>query len=243
MKRIFFILSIVLNVFLISVFAYKKYNNWFENEALKLPFRTSIFNAAPKADGLTYFVGDSHTEGFELNEFLNDPKVRNRGVWGDNSSSVLKRIDSVATLKPEKIFLMIGVNDILSGNSVEKTFDNVTRTVEKIQSESPSTAIYLQSVLPTNNPILHSDSTATSAILRLNIKYKSLENKAKLKFINFNYVVELLREVSSNLVILYNAKTICIRTCDPVINTVNHKTPIKVDTLNSTTPPIRHRIS
>jgi lysophospholipase L1-like esterase len=184
MKRILFILSIVLNVFLISLFAYKKYNNWFENDALKLPFRTSIFNAAPKAEGLTYFIGDSHTEGFELNEYLNDPKVRNRGIWGDLSSSVLKRIDSVATLKPDKIFLMIGVNDILSGNSVEKTFDNVTKTIEKIQLESPSTAIYIQSVLPTNNPILHSDATATSAIIRLNTKYKSLENKAKVKFIN-----------------------------------------------------------
>lgn len=184
MKRILIILSICLNIVLLSVFAYKVYHNWFENAVLKLPFRTAIFNGAPKQDGLIYFVGDSHTEAFELNEYLNNCNVRNRGVWGDISSSVLTRIDSVVNLKPSKIFLLIGGNDILSGVSVEETFNNMTKIVDKIKVACPSTDIYIQSVLPTNNQILHSDSIATSSVVRLNKMYSSLNDNNKVKFID-----------------------------------------------------------
>ncbi|MEJ7556660.1 MAG: GDSL-type esterase/lipase family protein [Pedobacter sp.] len=184
MKRILIILSISLNIVLLSVFAYKIYNNWFEGGVLKLPFRTTVFSGAPKQEGLIYFLGDSHTEAFELNEYLNNCAVRNRGVWGDNSAGVLSRIDSVTILKPSKVFLMIGVNDILSGLSVDETFANMIKIIQRIRRTSPSTAIYLQSVFPTNNKILHSDSTGATAVVRLNNMYKSLDDNSKVTFIN-----------------------------------------------------------
>ena len=184
MKRILILLSLFLNIVLVSIFAYKIYHNWFENTVLKLSFRTSIFNGAPKKDGLIYFVGDSHTEAFELNEYLNNSQVRNRGIWGDVTKIVLHRMDSIVTLKPSKIFLLIGVNDILSGVSVEKTYDNMTKIVEKIKDKSPSTIIYIQSVLPTDNKIFHSNSSATAAVISLNKKYRLLDDHKKVRFIN-----------------------------------------------------------
>jgi lysophospholipase L1-like esterase len=184
MKRILILLSLFINIALVSIFAYKIYNNWFESAVLKLPFRTSIFNAAPKTEGLIYFIGDSHTEAFELNEYLDNSKVRNRGVWGDVTIGVLKRIDSIVNLKPSKVFLLIGVNDILSGVSVNKAYNNMTEIVNKIKTKSPSTSIYIQSVLPTNNKIFRSNSSATVSVIILNQKYKLLADNKKVKFVD-----------------------------------------------------------
>lgn len=107
-NKILLFLSLFANCLLLSVFAYKLYNNWFSPTVFKLPFRTSIFNEAPKKEGLVYFIGDSHTEAFELNEFLENKDVRNRGVWGDMTETMLPRVKQVAALKPKAVFIMIG---------------------------------------------------------------------------------------------------------------------------------------
>lgn len=172
-KSLFFI-SLVFNIILLSAFLYKLHNNWFEPAVLKEPFRTGIFNALPKDSGKIYFVGDSHTEAFELNEILHNTDVRNRGIWGDNSAGVLKRIAPIIQSHPSKLFLMIGVNDICSGVKPAQTLTNVRNIIEKIQAGSPQTKIYLQSILPTNQPILHSSTPTIEVIQQVNQSYKEL---------------------------------------------------------------------
>ena len=152
--------------------------------ALKLPFRSSIFSEAPKKNGLIYFVGDSQTEAFELNEFLGNPNVRNRGIWGDKSDGILRRIDSIAILKPSKVFIMIGVNDVHDGARVEEVFENIKEVIAKIQTMSPYTIIYVQSVLPTDQTIFHSEEPSTHNIVRLNKMYQTLDNGKNILFIN-----------------------------------------------------------
>jgi len=167
-------LSILFNCMLFAMYAYKYKNNWFESGVLRQPFRISIFNGTPKKQGLIMFVGDSHTEAFELNEYLENDSVRNRGIWGDGAGGVFNRIDSIAVRKPSKIFLMIGVNDILAGRSPEETFDKVKQVIEKAYLMSPATEIYIQSVLPTSNPIKESNVSSLPKIIRLNSLYRNL---------------------------------------------------------------------
>lgn len=184
MNRSVLLLSLAINVILVSVFGYKLHNNWFEPGVLKLPFRSSIFYSSPVKTGSIMFVGDSHTEAFELNEYLDNPSVRNRGVWGDATSGVAERIDSIAMLKPKKIFLMIGVNDILSGVSPEVAFKNMRSIVSKIRYRSPNTVVLIQSVLPTNNIIKGDKVSALDGIIKLNAMYKTLAMDDKIIFIN-----------------------------------------------------------
>ncbi len=76
-------------------------------------------------------------------------KVTNRGIGGDTAEGVLKRIDEVTAGKPAKVFLMIGTNDLAwAGKTVPETRDNIAKIIDAIQQQSPSTKIYLQSVLP-----------------------------------------------------------------------------------------------
>jgi len=170
--KILLYLSLFANCALLSVFAYKIHNNWFAPTVFKLPFRTSIFNQAPKKTGLIYFIGDSHTEGFELNEFLENKDVRNRGVWGDMTETMLPRVKQIALSKPKKVFIMIGVNDVLSGKSPEEISENLKKAISEIKKASPGTKIFVESVLPTGNLIAHSGKPAFLTVFALNKLYE-----------------------------------------------------------------------
>jgi len=183
-RKYFFLISILINLLFVSVFFSRHNSKWFESGVLKRPFRENLFKSAPKKEGLIYFVGDSHTEAFELNEYLNNPLVRNRDIWGDVSNSVLTRIDNILGTKPSEIFLMIGVNDVLSGHTVESTAANVNEILNKIASEAPNAKVYLQSVLPTDNIINKTNEPAYSKIKQLNALYIEIAKKHHATFIN-----------------------------------------------------------
>lgn len=102
----------------------------------------------PSSANLVAFVGNSITEAGPWQEILPGVNVINRGISGDNSWGVLARIDAVLALKPAKIFLMIGVNDLKRGTPVEYITNNYKRIVTRIQQSQPQTKVYLQSVLP-----------------------------------------------------------------------------------------------
>jgi lysophospholipase L1-like esterase len=188
---LFLIISVIVNILLAGIFAYKYYHNWFESGVLKSPFRESIFNAAPNDTGKIHFVGDSHTEAFELNELLHNADTRNRGVWGDRSDNVLKRLNSVIVHKPRKIFLLIGVNDICAGKSVQSVLNNVDKIIKKSKGLVPGVRIYLESLLPTNTPILHSTEKTIDKLKLVNEGFKTIAAKHSIQYIDlFPYFVE-----------------------------------------------------
>ena len=61
------------------------------------------------------FLGDSLTDFYPLQDFFPDFSLCNRGIAGETSSDVIRRIDDVFTLEPEVLFLQIGINDFITG--------------------------------------------------------------------------------------------------------------------------------
>jgi lysophospholipase L1-like esterase len=114
--------------------------------------RQTMFDSLPQAMPVRpiVFLGDSLTASCEWRElFGSRALILNRGIGGDTSAGVLRRIDSVATLKPLAVFLMIGANDLQSlGYSPEQTSTNWRSIIEAILQKSPDTIIYAQSILP-----------------------------------------------------------------------------------------------
>ena len=49
------------------------------------------------------------------------------------------------------MFLLIGTNDIAMGTSERKITDNIREIITRFQEGSPSTAIYLQTLIPVNS--------------------------------------------------------------------------------------------
>ena len=89
-------------------------------------------------------------QGCEWAELFNNRHVKNRGISGDRSGWLLDRLDPIVGGHPKKLFLMIGVNDLAAGVSPDEIVANVARLIDRFQSESRWTKIYVQSILPVN---------------------------------------------------------------------------------------------
>ncbi|MGZ3903037.1 MAG: GDSL-type esterase/lipase family protein [Bacteroidia bacterium] len=94
------------------------------------------------------FAGNSLTEMFDLTAYFGDPEYLNCGIVGDFSEGLAKRAGLIAALKPEKLFLEIGINDIIEKISLNEICGNYRKVIETIKKESPSTKIYIQSNIP-----------------------------------------------------------------------------------------------
>src|SRR6201987_1703550 len=94
------------------------------------------------------FLGNSLTELFNVNEYFADSTLLNCGIVGDFSEGLVKRIDNIAKLKPEKLFIEIGINDIIEKISLNDICANYREVIKKMQAQSPQTKIYIQSNLP-----------------------------------------------------------------------------------------------
>ena len=73
--------------------------------------------------GQIVFIGDSITDGCALNDYYKNLPlaVYNRGIGGDTTSGVLERLKlSLFDIKPSKIVMLIGINDINGSISNEK---------------------------------------------------------------------------------------------------------------------------
>jgi lysophospholipase L1-like esterase len=136
-----------------------------EEEYYRLPrwdeyvARFEKMNYAPHTT--TLFLGDSMTEGFNLNRHFKQDSLVNMGIGGDFTSGVLRRLYQVEQLQPKKIFVMIGINDI--GHDVEqpRIESQYAQIIQQLKTLCPVSEIYIQSCLPTN--LRSSDAAADAA--------------------------------------------------------------------------------
>jgi len=114
------------------------------------PQRISVFEKEPLETGHIIFLGNSITEMGNWKQLLNDTTVLNRGISGDITFGVLKRLDDVIKRQPSKVFLLIGINDIGKDIPDAVIADNIRKIVMRVQAESPATKIYIESIMPVN---------------------------------------------------------------------------------------------
>nr|WP_205397149.1 GDSL-type esterase/lipase family protein [Streptococcus lutetiensis] len=97
------------------------------------------------------FAGDSITEYFPIHEMLkSDFPLYNRGVHGINSLQLLEHLHTqVLDLRPSKVVLLIGVND-LKTRQPEEVCETIETIMTAIHQKLPETQIILLSVFPMN---------------------------------------------------------------------------------------------
>lgn len=127
-------------------------NEWSRNNYIN---RIQLFKNEPLKMGEIVFIGNSLTEqGGDWSVRFGIRGVRNRGIAGDVTDGVLLRLEEIIYYKPRAVFLLIGVNDIfnLQGGggipSADYIANNILKIAQKIQHGSPSTRIYVQTILP-----------------------------------------------------------------------------------------------
>jgi hexosaminidase len=112
--------------------------------------RASLFSLLPASNQDIVFIGNSITDGSEWSELFGDSRIKNRGISGDITAGVLYRAKELAAGKPARVFMMIGVNDLARGITTDSIVKNILLAVAYLRQESPSTRIFVQSVLPVN---------------------------------------------------------------------------------------------
>jgi len=111
--------------------------------------QNEYFDKMKNIENSILFIGNSLTENFDLFQ-LNNSQIINIGIRGDYTTGVLQRIPIISHHNPKKIFIEIGINDILADISPDQIKQNYNEIISIIESNSPSTKIYIQSILPVN---------------------------------------------------------------------------------------------
>ena len=158
-----------------SILTYDRFledlNEW--NKAMKAYYyhKKEHFETLPDTPGEIIFLGNSITDGAEWFElFGGNPSIKNRGIGGDDTDGVLARLKEVTSSKPAKVFVMIGTNDLAFGKTVEHVAENHQKIINQIKADSPTTKIYMQSVLPVDDAIHYTRPNAS--MLEINKRLK-----------------------------------------------------------------------
>jgi lysophospholipase L1-like esterase len=144
--------SVLINIIGFSYMVYKHFKNKekpfdYTNITYSLD-RNSIYDVLHVKPTDRVFLGDSHTQRFDLTELLQEDHLINRGIDKDVAAGVLNRLYNVVNGHPQKIFLMVGANDLIHQLSTQKYIGYVSKIIQIIQHESPVSKLYIQSVLP-----------------------------------------------------------------------------------------------
>lgn len=113
--------------------------------------RMVYFRANPLKKGQIVFLGNSLTQGGKWDEYFPVQQPANRGIAGDNTLGILDRLHEIIEAKPSKLFILTGINDVSLGRSNEKIMTGIKAVVYQVEAGSPSTQIFIQSLLPINN--------------------------------------------------------------------------------------------
>jgi len=88
------------------------------------------------------FLGDSLTAFHDWSDFGSH---HNAGIAGDTTDGLLYRLHYTLEKKPKAVVVMIGINDLLQGQSLEKIKENYTKIFERIK---PISEVFVLSLLP-----------------------------------------------------------------------------------------------
>lgn len=154
--------------------------------------RVRSFNEQNLAYRNVVLVGDSITEGFDVTRFFPGRRVLNRGIGGDvignglpadDPRGVLRRLDaSVFDCAATDVFLMIGINDLNSGHTVDAMEQGYRDLLRRIKERAPAVRVHVQSVLPTRGNF----AARNEPVRDFNRRIEKLAGEHGYKFVNLH---------------------------------------------------------
>ncbi len=134
-------------------FAQAEMRRWYHGISYETQhYKSRVFDFANHAEDIkksdVIFLGDSITEGFDLNTYIHHSGIVNLGISGDTTYGVLNRLGQLDNNNNAIVFLMIGVNDLGVNESIDDIKNNVATIIDDLKSKD----LYLivQSVLLTD---------------------------------------------------------------------------------------------
>lgn len=122
------------------------------------------------------FIGDSLTDGYDVEKYYPEYKVENRGIGGDTTHGLLARLDvSVYQLKPKVIVMLIGANNF------DTMLDDYEQIIIGIKENLPETKLVICSLTSMGGE--HWGKNNHKAILN-NVQIKAYAEKHECPYID-----------------------------------------------------------
>ena len=144
--------------------------------------RTSHLKTLTPVQGKIVMLGNSITAECEWAELLENQQVINRGIIGDGTGDILNRLEDVIALKPKKVFLLVGVND-LKFYPPQYIIENYEKIVTRLRAGTPETSLFLESILPIHND-LRRTGMKNEDIRTINTAIKQIAEKNNMTYID-----------------------------------------------------------
>ncbi len=148
-------------------------------EGGKAHFNTRLpqIDAQPVLKGGVLLAGDSITEGWLGYDIDLGATVSNHGVSWDTVTGLKLRLPQILAHSSDKIFILIGTNDIGYDRDPQIMVDELSEIISAINNESPKTKIYIQSLLPR-------ELSAMGAVKEINASYARLALEMGVNYID-----------------------------------------------------------
>jgi len=124
--------------------------------------------------------GDSITEWGPWHDALASYSLANRGLAGDTTTGMLRRLESTKVCQPKLVCVMAGINDLSQGYSVDQILDNYRQMLDFWQAEGIE--VWVQSTLYVGQRI----SSLNPQVTLLNQALQQLCKQRQITFINLN---------------------------------------------------------
>ena len=129
------------------------------------------------------FYGNSITAGSDFREYFQDVSICNLGYPGDDLTGLRFRAYTIANVKPEKVFLMGGING-LKQMPLDVFAEKYSQMIKAVQETVPEARIYLQSILPVK------DKKITQKVMDCNTIIDSLSTAFGCQYIDLFHLYE-----------------------------------------------------
>jgi len=173
--------------------------------------RAEVFRLISPVRGAVVFAGDSLTAGFPWAEAFPGFTVRNRGIDGNTTFDLAKRLDTLTADQPYAIFLMIGVNDLANGATPDDTAARIDAILARLRELSPRSILYVQSLLPAMTP---AGEQITGGIPQLNTRLRAVAQSRGAEYIDLHSLLAdeegLLRREYARGVLHVNARAYAV---------------------------------
>ena len=150
--------------------------------------RAAQFEREAPRDGAVVLLGDSMIARFARLRTPDRVSVVNFGINGDFTTGVLQRLGAVVRLRPAKVFIEIGVNDVVERVEPAVVIANYRAIIRGIRGGSPTTRLYAQSIFPTalRSSWLRSSDSLNDTIRATNADLASLCRQEGITFIDLH---------------------------------------------------------
>lgn len=130
-------------------------------------------------------LGDSLTEGIDWGAVFPGVTIANRGIGGDSTKGMLNRLGTVAQLKPKKIFIMAGINDLSWYEwSVDEVFGRYRQIIDTLHKTGAR--LYVQSTLKAGSAF---PPATNAAVTQLNQRLSEYCKLGHCQYIDLNPVL------------------------------------------------------